>query len=44
MLIESLNRSKEIEDSIIKINPNFAPGDRGLNAQILRALEENRRG
>ena len=43
MLIESLNRSKEIESSIRKIEPNFVSNNQGTNATVLRLLEQNRR-
>lgn len=43
MLIKSLNRTKEIEADIKKIDPSFRSGCENINAGILRLLEQNRR-
>ena len=38
MIIKSLNRTKEIEASIRKIDPCFTSGNEGVTTNILRAL------
>jgi hypothetical protein len=41
ILIQSLHRSTEIEDSIKKIDPSFNSGFRRSNADLLRSLGED---
>ena len=43
LMTESLNRCKEIEDSMRRINPISLSSDRRIYINVLRALEENRR-
>lgn len=43
MYIKSLNKTIEIENYIRRIDPSFCSGGQEMSANILRALEENRR-
>ncbi len=41
MIIESINKTKEIEYSIRKIEPDFSTGVDNINGRILRFIEQN---
>ena len=41
MIIESINKTKEIECSIRKIEPDFSTGMDNINARILWFIEQN---
>ena len=41
MIIESINKTKEIEYSIRKIEPDFSTGMDNINARILWFIEQN---
>lgn len=42
MIIESINKTKEIEYSIRKIEPDFSTGMDNINARVLWFIEQNR--
>jgi hypothetical protein len=41
MILESINKTKEIEYTIRKIEPDFSAGVDNINARILRFIEQN---